>query len=168
MISKKLQKLMQTKQVGLFKQAYRMPFSFTDVFKIINDISFQVEAKGEPYINYQSCALDQVFQVLNTEGHPFFKQYEKWLNDMKIFHYGFCEFDIVLSFKGVRGRAHVDRESVVILGLVNDTQYYFNNLDKVVTVSPGDILYIPHGTLHCASSHKERIVLSVGIYGNKR
>tara|TARA_R100001086_G_scaffold81934_1_gene40180 strand:- start:321 stop:827 length:507 start_codon:yes stop_codon:yes gene_type:complete len=72
--------------------------------------------------------------------------------------------DIFFSLKKTSGPTHTDHENSLILSVYNKTLYSFPDDGTLILMSPGDLLLVPAGRIHFASSFESRIILSWGLY----
>ena len=79
------------------------------------------------------------------------------------------EGDLFFSFKSNPGNTHVDGEDVFIFGLYGITVYkIIDQNNSILMMEKGDMLFIPKGIPHKVISLSERIVLSLGLFGERR
>jgi len=71
---------------------------------------------------------------------------------------------VFVSFKKNSGPSHVDHENSLIMSVYNNTIYHFPDDNTTILMEPGDILLVPTGRIHFASSYQARMVLSWGLY----
>lgn len=88
------------------------------------------------------------------------------------FNYTFSkkdEADLFFSLKSNSGTTHFDEEDVFIFGLYGLTVYkIIDQSNSIYMMKKGDMLFIPKGIPHKVISLSERIVLSLGLFGEKR
>lgn len=78
------------------------------------------------------------------------------------------EVDFFFSFKSNSGLSHRDREDVFIISLYGKTIYkILDDTNKIFLLEKGDMLHIPKNILHKVVSLSERIVISIGFFGEK-
>lgn len=77
--------------------------------------------------------------------------------------------DIFFSFKSNPGVTHFDAEDVFIFGFYGMTLYkIIDDSNAMNIIDKGDMLYIPKGIPHKVISLSERIVVSFGMFGDKK
>lgn len=76
--------------------------------------------------------------------------------------------DFFFSFKSNSGLSHRDREDVFIISLYGKTIYkILDDTNKIFLLEKGDMLHIPKNILHKVISVSERIVVSIGFFGEQ-
>ena len=73
-------------------------------------------------------------------------------------------FNIKPSIEGI---SHVDMEDVFLIGLHGQTMYQDLFTGKNYIIEKGDLLFFPKQNPHRAISLTPRIILSVGVFGEK-
>ena len=89
------------------------------------------------------------------------------LNNFEINNLKKCDVDradMFISFKKTSGPSHVDEENSLILSIYNTTIYHFPDDNTTILMEPGDLLLVPTGRIHFASSYQARLILSWGLY----
>jgi|TARA_R110000787_G_scaffold219042_1_gene327755 hypothetical protein len=91
----------------------------------------------------------------------FFKKTFKYTNGMN------DGVDLFFSFVALTGISHVDMEDVFLIGLHGQTMYQDLFTGKNYIIEKGDLLFFPKQNPHRAISLTPRIILSVGVFGEK-
>lgn len=107
--------------------------------------------------------FSHTYQIKNVEQYPIiFPLHEIIKNNLPQFFVD--RTDLFFSMKKSLGPNHIDPENSLIVAVLNNTIYHFPGEGSTVLMEPGDLLLVPTGKTHFASSYQARIILSWGLY----
>ena len=147
-----------------------LDFDFTIDFNFLADCVSKNHLEhiiGWDYMKHQS--LDNVFQIkkisVDRRFHKILEKLDKDFNTDPVTGALKQRTDIAVFFSmmsGSKSTLHKDIEDVHIIGCLGTTIYLIE--DQMITITPGDRLFIKRGTNHKAISMSPRIVRSYGVY----
>ena len=137
-------------------------FNLNIVSDILNNFERKNSIKTPLPINIHDV-FSHTFQIKGVEQHPSILP----INNIIVNNLKKCDVDradMFISFKKTSGPSHVDEENSLILSIYNTTIYHFPDDNTTILMQPGDILLVPTGRIHFASSYQARLILSWGLY----
>jgi len=130
--------------------------SILNTFELINTVKFVNHFNNKDAFSYS-------MQVQGVEKHSAIVP----IHNIMVKNLIGCDVDradLFFSLKKSSGPTHTDHENSLILSVYNKTLYSFPDDGTLILMSPGDLLLVPAGRIHFASSFESRIILSWGLY----
>jgi hypothetical protein len=165
-LSKQNIESIKNKKVTLIKDFINLEknYDFNFLLDFLEKSDFAIDCKGEDNFfknNFQVKTIEN-----NCLDFMFLIDFiRKALNYTSTPH---DEADFFFSFKSNSGLSHRDREDVFITSLYGKTLYkILDDTNQVFLLEKGDMLHIPKNTLHKVVSISERIVVSIGLFGEQ-
>lgn len=165
-LSKQNLESIKNKKVTLVKNFVSLEknYDFNFLFDFLEKSDFAIDCKGEDNFfknNFQVKTIEN-----NFPDFMFLLDFiRKALNYKPTPH---DEADFFFSFKSNSGLSHRDREDVFIISLYGKTLYkILDNTNGMFVLEKGDMLHIPKNILHKVVSISERLVVSIGLFGEQ-